>query len=117
MKKKVTGLPLLFFPAHFYSFFYFNFYFSPTPNPLLNAFKPIPLRWVAFYLSSRKNKRPMERSPWVSCFSLYTTTFFTALKPTFLLSGGCQSAGARTVPFSYSSFTYSLFGSACFKTE
>jgi hypothetical protein len=83
MKKKVTALPLLFFSAHFYSFFYFNFYFSPTPNPLLNSFKPIPLRWVAFYLSSRKNKRPMERSPWAFIFPYTPPLFLLPSSPLF----------------------------------
>ena len=37
----------------------------PTPNPLINDLQPHPLRWVGLpYLSSFKNKRPMERSPW-----------------------------------------------------
>jgi len=76
MIKKVTALTLLFFPGHFYPYPLFLFklllsffpqlptlfpfnviptislFLPPTPNPLLNAFKPIPLRWVGLFLFS-----------------------------------------------------------------
>jgi len=70
----------------------FSLFLPPTPNPLINAFKPTYCAgWVAF-LSS-------------------TTAFATFL----LLSGGCQSAGAHPVPFSYSFFYFPLIDMGLFK--
>jgi len=57
--------------------------------------------------SSLREKGPSLRKPGF----LSSTTFTTFV----LLSGGCQSAGARPVPFSYSSFYLPFIWVSLFK--
>jgi len=59
-------------------------FFPPTPNPLPSGKRALRFARPGFYFS------PL---------------LFTALKPTFLLSGGCKSAGACPVPFLILPFT------------
>jgi hypothetical protein len=61
----------------------------------------------------------MERSPWAFDFPPSTTTFLLPLSHHFLLSGGCQSAGAGQAPrlFLILPFTFRCLIWFCLKTE